>query len=172
MKTKQLVLFALIFAFMFVFSAGLFAQIDFGTWSKENDTWRASTTTTQLTTASGKDTTEVFQLQDIDNDIRTKNVSNVYLNCWFRSADADSANIGLTLQGGYDNDWNGSLWTTVDGKDSGTTANNGVNEIQFVITTSDLAYPHWRILYECAAGHTLETNTTTLYWFVTVDYDK
>ena len=149
-----------------------FGQIAFGTWNKENDGWRTTTTTSQLTTATGKDTTNTFQMKSIDSDINLKNVENVYMTTWFRSADADSCAINVTLQGGYTDAWDGAIWTTVDGPDTGTTANNGVNEIQFTISTVDLSYPFWRIIYQAATDHTLEANVTTLYWFVFVDWDK
>jgi len=170
---KKLSLFvSFLLLLVFCFSVQSFAQITFGTWLKENDAWRQTTTTTQLTTATGKDTTATFQLKDIDNDIKIKNVEGVNISTWFRSADADSASISVTLQGGYLDAWNGALWQTIDGPDTGTTANNVINEIQFSISGADLAYPYYRILYTCNTGHTLETNTTTLYWFVHVNYDK
>jgi len=174
---KRLFLFILlIIVLVFSVSMQSYAQITFGAtsnkWSKENDTYRATNTTTQLTTATGKDTSEVFQLSDLDNNIKAKNVEGVNISTWLKSPDADSCDVNITLQGGYENDWNGANWVTIDGADNVTTANSVINEVQWVIAAADLTYPFYRILYAAAAGHTLEANTCTLHWFIWVNIEN
>ena len=149
-----------------LFAVNSFAQINF-TW--DSDRGRITdtgVTTTQLTNETDNDTTNTFKL------LNPEKWTSAYINIFIKSADADSCAIAPTLQGGWEDDWDGSNFTAVDGPDTVTTANGAVNEVQFTVTAADKAYKYWRIIFDGCQGQTKEANTTTLDFMITYDWDN
>lgn len=152
---KKLSLFLLI-VFVMIVVVQSQAQIALSL-TEERNVWKDYQTTTQVT-GTGKDTTAVFEL------LKPSKWEIAYVTVWFASQDADSCEIGATLQGGYVDDWDGTYWFTVDGPDTGTNANYGINEIQYTVQTNDRPYLYWRILLEGGSDHTAVTVNTVKFW--------
>lgn len=148
--------FFLLIALMFVFVTQMKAQIALSL-TEEREVWKDYRTTTQVY-STNTDTTATFELQ------KPSKWETCYVTVWLASQDADSCIESVTLQGSYEDDWDGANWFTVDGPDTGTNANYAINEYQFTIETNDKTYLYWRFIVSGATGHTLHSTNTTKMW--------
>lgn len=146
----------LLIAFVMLFVAQSQAQIAVSL-TEEREVWKDYRTTTQIT-STGKDTTATFEL------LKPSKWETAYITVWVASQDADSCNISTTLRGGYEDDWDGANWFAVDGPDTGTTANYGINEVQFTVESNDKPYLYWQLILAGLTGHTIEASNTVKVW--------